>query len=156
MRHFTLPLTGGCQCGRHRYAISASPLTVYACHCRDCQTQSGSAFGLSMPVLRNALTGDLDDLGVWERKAASDRIVKARFCQRCGTRLFHEPSRNPDVVNVKPGTLDDTSWLRPIGHLWLDSAQPWIQVPDGGLRYRAQPDSFEALFERFGQAYPEG
>ncbi len=156
MCHFTLPLTGGCQCGRHRYTISALPLTVYACHCGDCQTQSGSAFGLSMPVWRNTLTGDLEGLGSWERKAASRRIVKARFCQQCGTRLFHEPSRNPEIVNVKPGTLDDTSWLRPIGHLWLDSAQPWFQVPDGDLRYRAQPDSFEALFERFGQAYPEG
>lgn len=28
------PLTGGCQCGATRYAISAPPLRLYACHCR--------------------------------------------------------------------------------------------------------------------------
>ena len=27
-------LTGGCQCGETRYAISAAPLRLFACHCR--------------------------------------------------------------------------------------------------------------------------
>ena len=34
-----------------------------------------------------------------------------------------------DVVNVKPGTLDDTSWLEPIGQAWTASKQAWIDLP---------------------------
>jgi len=46
------PYTGGCQCGQIRYEIRAEPLTLYACHCKECQT---SAFGMSMPVPRDAV-----------------------------------------------------------------------------------------------------
>ena len=150
-----LPLHGGCQCRRHRYVITARPLTLYACHCTDCQTQSGSAFGMSMPVPRTGADADVAALKVWHRQAASGRTVVARYCGDCGTRLFHEPARNPDIINVKPGTLDDTSWLRPVGHLWLDSAQPWFRSPDGALAYPGQPASFDALFARFNAVFGE-
>ena len=150
MNRIELPINGGCQCGRHRYSISALPLTLYACHCTDCQTQSTSAFGMSMPVLRETVKCDLEALGTWQKTAASGRIVKARYCKECGPRLFHEPSRNPKLINVKPGTLDDTSWLSPAGHLWLDSAQKWFIPPENALCYAGQPSTFDDLFERFG------
>lgn len=153
MSPIALPLTGGCQCGRHRYSIAVMPLTVYACHCTDCQTQSASAFGMSMPVARESLACDLDALETWARPAASGRIVAARYCGDCGTRLFHEPSRNPAIVNVKPGTLDDTSWVVPVGHLWLGSAQSWFAAPADALCYEAQPEDFDPLFARFEQTF---
>ena len=37
---------GGCQCGAIRYQLLRAPVALYACHCRDCQKQSSSAFGL--------------------------------------------------------------------------------------------------------------
>ena len=49
-----LPLTGGCQCGGVRYEIKAAPLSLYVCHCTECQRQSGSAFALSLAVPRDA------------------------------------------------------------------------------------------------------
>jgi hypothetical protein len=36
-----------------------------------------------------------------------------------------------EVLSVKPGTLDDTSWLRPGYFIWMKSAQGWVPVPDG-------------------------
>ena len=41
---------GGCQYGELRYEIAAEPLALYVCHCRECQKQSASAFGLSLRV----------------------------------------------------------------------------------------------------------
>ena len=73
----------------------------------------------------------------------------------CGSRWFNEPGRAPRLVNVKAGTLDDTSWLRPIGHLWLSSAQPWFQAPEDTLCYPAQPRAFDDLIERFQAAIEE-
>jgi hypothetical protein len=41
----TETIEGGCRCGRVRYRAATGGLPrVYACHCLDCQTWSGSAF----------------------------------------------------------------------------------------------------------------
>ena len=48
------------------------------------------------------------------------------------------------LVFVRAGTLDDTSWLRPSVHLWTDSAQPWVALPDGDVRFEMQPANYPA------------
>ena len=50
------PQSGGCQCGTVRYEITGPPTTVYACHCTECQTQSGSAFAMAA-VIPAAISG---------------------------------------------------------------------------------------------------
>ena len=45
-------LAGGCQCGAVRYEIRGEPLSLYVCHCRECQKQSASAFGISVIIKR--------------------------------------------------------------------------------------------------------
>ena len=50
------PYTGGCQCGSVRYVLTTEPIRLLACHCKECQRQSGSAFGMSMPVKKDSLT----------------------------------------------------------------------------------------------------
>ena len=52
----TAPYTGGCQCGSVRYVVTMEPIRVLACHCKECQRQSASAFGMSMPVKKDSLT----------------------------------------------------------------------------------------------------
>jgi len=49
------PLTGGCPCGAIRYQVTALPLLLYACHCTNCQRQSGSALAINMPVRTETL-----------------------------------------------------------------------------------------------------
>jgi hypothetical protein len=45
----------------------------------------------------------------------------------------------PKTYNVKPGTLDDTSWLTPTLHVWTGSKQPWVVIPKGVARFEANP-----------------
>ncbi|MEO0431809.1 MAG: GFA family protein [Cyanobacteria bacterium J06656_5] len=138
------PYTGGCQCGQIRYEIQAEPLTLYVCHCTECQRQSSSAFGMSMPVPRDAVKLSQGTPKQWSRPAASGRTVICFFCGECGTRLFHQPTRNNKITNIKPGTLDDTSWLQPVGNLWTTSAQPWIPLSDNMVNIEQQPKSEES------------
>jgi hypothetical protein len=140
-----LPLMGGCQCKAVRYAIDAEPLTLYACHCTDCHTQSGSAFALSMVVARSALTVVQGQPKEWLRHHASGRIASCMFCGDCGTRLYHNPHANTQVTILKPGTLDDTGWLRPVGHIWTRSAQCWVDIPGDAVNYDAQPPELSRL-----------
>ena len=144
-----LKYRGGCQCGQIRYEITARPLTIYACHCKQCQKQSSSAFGMSMAVPKEAFQLIQGRPKQWTRKSDSGREVSCFFCGDCGTRLFHNPSRNPKITNIKPGTLDDTSWLEPVGNLWTKQAQRWVQISDRMLNFEGQPDSYSLLLEKW-------
>ena len=39
---------GGCQCGAIAYRVTGVPVTLFACHCTECQRQSSSAFGMAL------------------------------------------------------------------------------------------------------------
>lgn len=64
---------------------------------------------------RVVLTGS--ELSEWVRPLPSGQRMACRFCPTCGTRLFHQVLGQTRFMSIKPGTLDDTSWLEPAGHL---------------------------------------
>jgi hypothetical protein len=140
-----LPLTGGCQCGAVRYAVTAEPITVYACHCHDCQRQTGAAFALSMVVPRGAIRVTAGVAREWLRPGAVTASGTPALCLFCGARLYHLPERNQAVAVVKPGTLDDTSWLAAVGHIFTDHRQPWVVIPETTVNFPRQPPDFTAL-----------
>jgi len=76
-------LTGGCQCGAIRFALSAAPVKVSICHCRMCQKAAGAPFA----SLADIEHGDF----IWTRgKPAAFRsssIAMRDFCRDCGTPL---------------------------------------------------------------------
>jgi hypothetical protein len=59
----------------------------------------------------------------------SGRTKRCTFCPDCGTRIYHQVLEA--VMSLKPGTLDDTSWLAPDSHYWTKRKQPWFLLPDG-------------------------
>ena len=147
-----LPMDGRCQCGAVSYQIMEMPLTLYACHCTECQKQSSSGYGMSMPVPEKGFKV-FGNPSIWQRKSASQRVVDCAFCETCGTRLYHMPQRNANIVNVKPGTLDYTQWIEPVGHLWTSSAQRGSLDFNDCLQYQHQPPSFDELFEKWKEKY---
>ncbi|MBT5435039.1 MAG: GFA family protein [Rhodospirillaceae bacterium] len=149
----SLPFEGGCQCGAIRYCVNAIPLTLYCCHCTECQAQSSSAFGMSMLVSGDSLEVDWDATKAWSRPTHSGNVIDCHFCPGCGSRLFHVDrsgdSAEIGVVSIKAGSLDDHSWLRPIGHLWTNSKQPWFEVPPEMLSSKRDPGDLEPYFSRW-------
>ena len=131
-------------CGEVRYRVTEEPLTLYACHCTDCQTRSGSAFGLSMWVDRTAIEITAGQAELHARTIGG-KVRKRRICAQCGTNLFSEPREGSTSAIVRPGTLDDTSWLHPVAHMWTRSAQPWVVFPAGAKKYEQQPADFAEL-----------
>ena len=141
------PLSGGCQCGAVRYTLAAAALPPVICHCTECQKQTASAFGMTLPVLRRDLTLTSGALKEWRRLAESGRELACYFCPDCGTRLYHSSSMGPAYWHLKPGTLDDTSWLAPVAQVWAKSAQPWIKSALDLPAYPGQPADVGALFK---------
>lgn len=140
-----LPLTGGCQCGALRYEIRAEPLSLYVCHCTECQRQSGAAFGMSLMVPRPALVYTKGMPRRWARTADSGRTIESDVCDGCGVRPVNYPTTNDKVSIVKPGTLDDTRWLHPVGHIWTKSAQSWLAIPKDSVIHEGHPADMSGL-----------
>lgn len=138
-----LPLTGGCQCGAIRYTLRGAPVVFYICHCTECQKQSASAFGESFRVRQDDLEVD-GAVATFTRIGTSGNELACDFCPDCGTRLFHRRAKYSETMNIKAGTLDDTSWLRPAGHIWVRSKQPWVKIGANELTYERQPEDGDA------------
>ena len=138
---------GGCQCGSIRYQINGEAFMLYACHCTDCQKQSSSAFGMSLIVDASQiemLKGQ-DRLQHWDTPGDDGSIKRCAFCPDCGSRLFHGGEGR---VSIKAGSLDDTSGLVPVAHVWLRSAQAWTTIDrERFLCFDREPDD-EAELER--------
>lgn len=129
---------GGRQCGAVRYALTAKKIIAYACHCLECQKQSASAFALSVP----ASASDLAVVGPakeYKRPAARGSDTICWFCRICGTRVYHQSVRSLEIVTLKAGTLDDTTAIAPVAHLWVKRKQPWVQLSADAPRYATQP-----------------
>jgi len=124
-------IQGGCRCGAVRYtlALEALPLT-YACHCRDCQTWSGSAFS-QQAFMPEAVLKVSGPLVVYELTNPSGRISTQRMCGVCHTRVYNSNSARPGVVVVRAGTLDRSDELEVVAHLWVKRKQPWLNLPEG-------------------------
>ncbi|MEO0498287.1 MAG: GFA family protein [Pseudomonadota bacterium] len=143
-----LPWYGSCQCGQVRITLHQAPLTLYACHCLDCQKQSSSAFGMSMRVRRAALVLE-GDVAVRKRDVGKSNEVHGHFCPSCGCRIMHSRPSNGETVNIKAGILDDTSHLQVAGHLWVSRKQPWVQLDPSLPSYDKQPADYCELIERY-------
>ncbi|MGH6870525.1 MAG: GFA family protein [Rhizomicrobium sp.] len=120
---------GGCQCGRIRYRITGKPLDLVVCHCRDCQKQSSSAFGMSLFVAAKNFTITGGEPRSFTVVCDSGRIKTCTFCPDCGSRLTHQT--NPAGLSVKAGTLDDPGGLVPSAHYWTKRKLPWVVIPAG-------------------------
>lgn len=148
----TSALTGGCQCGAVTYRARAEA-KGYACHCLDCQKQSSSAFGISIPMD----AADLEIAGKLEcfiKTAESGAHTDCYFCPSCGSRIYHEGKSRPGKVTVKGGTLDDTSAVRLTGHVWVSRKQPWLELGEELPVWRTQPtspDEWELLWSGQGE-----
>jgi hypothetical protein len=136
-------LAGGCQCGAVRYRIAGPRPPVYACHCCECQKQSASAFGMSLPVRSDDFTVE-GVLSSWERDTDIGTRTRCYFCPTCGSRVYHQSSTTSDRVTVKGGSLDDTTWLRPVAHLWVSRKQPWVVLDPDVPAHDTQPDDLAA------------
>ena len=140
------PQTGGCLCGNTRYQLVTDPLTVYACHCLDCQRMTGSSFFLSMFVDKNAIQFEGAEPSRRAFLLEDGREREGFACDNCSTWLWAEPKGLAELLLLWTGTLDDTSWIRPVGHIFTRSAQSWVTIPTGDLQFETGPDSLEPFF----------
>ncbi len=139
-----LPLAGGCICGRLRYSVSDTPLVVLMCHCRNCQQRTGSAFSLAMLTFRKDFAVVAGETLSRDLPGGSGALHRQHICPDCFTRTHTEMLAHPDLINVRPGTLDEPQVARPVAQIWTSLAKPWA-VAQGVRCFEENPEDVEGL-----------
>ncbi len=124
-------ITGGCQCGAVRYALTRPPKAGF-CHCRMCQRATGGVFG----ALATAPKADFS----WTRGEPSffesSTAAKRGFCARCGTPLTFAYNDSASL-DVTIGSLDDPEVAGPNQmHFAVESRVSWAPICDGAPQQR--------------------
>ncbi len=78
------------------------------------------------------------NLKTFASKSDAGRAKLGAFCPECGSRIYHKIELRKGTLSLKPGTLDDTRWLKPEMHMWTRSKQPWVLIPEGVEVYEKQ------------------
>jgi hypothetical protein len=130
--------TGGCQCGAVRYECAGEPFGLFVCHCSECRKQSGSAFGMSLPIPRSGFRITKGEARFWTRFGDSGRPIRCAFCSDCGTRLWDEPE--PEIVVIKAGSLDEPVDMAKAIHIWTSRKMPGVIIPAGAPQFAEEPD----------------
>ena len=140
-------MEGGCRCGASRYTLAVEgPPPVYCCHCRDCQTWSGSAFTEQAVVRADALsaTGPIVEYSFHN---PSGSLSTQWLCGTCHARLWNTNTARPGLALIRAGTLDLSDTLEPRAHIWVKRKQPWIVIADDVPTFQesAPPGEFAAI-----------
>src|SRR5579885_80332 len=130
-------LEGGGACGAIRYELTGKPLIVHACHCRDCQRLSGSAFVVNLWMERKSVRASGAAPQSFRLKGGSGQAHDVFFCADCGTYLWSRYHGAPgDSLLLRGGTLDTPEAVRPDVHIFTRSKVPWLELPKEARAFR--------------------
>jgi hypothetical protein len=124
---FGMANTATCACGRLTVQCTSEPLLVSLCHCLACQKRTGSSFGIAAFFRR----GDVAAAGLarsFTRPSDSGHDVTFHFCPDCGSTVFWEPRRKPDMIAVAVGAFADPAFPAPSQAVHEEFAHPWATI----------------------------
>lgn len=116
-----------CRCGALQAVCSGEPVRVSVCHCRECQTRSGSAFAVQArwPEEDVAITGAFTE---WWRTGESGTRTTFRFCPTCGSTIGFVGERMPGMIAIPVGAFADPGFPAPRISVYEGHMHPWVAI----------------------------
>ena len=144
---------GQCTCGQVRFQLTRAPLFVHCCHCTWCQRESGSAFALNALIETESITlldGKPEAIMTPSNSGKGQNIMR---CPSCQVALWsHYVGAGEALSFVRVGCMQHANDFAPDIHIFTDSKQPWVVLPQGSATvpqyYRATEFWPEASLER--------
>ena len=132
-----MTLTGGCQCGAVRYEVSAEPLEVYVCHCRECRRQSASAFGISVIVPAEAFVLRQGNLRIAEPADRQRQVLECMFWSIAArASATPVPATRRSASRAAPGQPPGPDRGLPI---WTSRKLRGVVIPEGAWCFAEEP-----------------
>jgi hypothetical protein len=123
-----MKIDGACHCGDITIEGEADPDKETNCHCTDCQTGTGSAFRVSVPVPGTVFRMSGEPTSYIKTTADSGNPRVQAFCPRCGTPIYSTtPGDGPQPsYTVRVGILRQRREFMPKRQNWVRSSLPWV------------------------------
>ena len=100
-----MKVTGACHCGAITIEGEADPEKVTVCHCTDCQTGTGSAFRVSVPIPGTVFKMKGRPTNYVKTTADSGNPRVQAFCGQCGSPIY----------STSPGEGQQASYMVRVG-----------------------------------------
>ncbi len=125
-------MKGQCSCGAVHYEISDSPLFVHACHCINCQRQSGSAHALNAMIESHCIkqiSGSTEGI-IMETGSGMGQTIHR--CSNCKIALWSTyAALGEDFSFIRVGSLENPGAFPPDINIFTKSKQHWVQLKEG-------------------------
>ena len=129
--------TASCFCGQLRITVHGEPRGVGVCHCLACQRRTGSVFAaLASFGAPFEVEGRATD---YVRIGDAGAQFRFRFCQVCGSTVFHTEEGVEESVGVAVGAFADPSFPEPQVSVYDCRRHPWVRLPDGVIPFEKDP-----------------
>jgi hypothetical protein len=122
-------------------AVEGQVVSMLLCSCLDCQRATGSGHSTValVPATALSVTGTPKSAA---RTADSGATFTRHFCGECGTPLYGQSSRAPDLRMLAVGFFaGQTDWFAPRQLIFARSQQAWDLVSDHLARHQRYRDS---------------
>jgi hypothetical protein len=116
-----------CSCGSLSLTVEGEPVSVAACHCLACQRRTGSPLAAGAYFNRQAVHMS-GSPAAYVRPTDAGHQFTSHFCRTCGTSLYWNSDKNPDLIGVAVGAFADPSFPVPGRSVWEQSRHPWVDV----------------------------
>src|SRR5262245_26162549 len=122
-----MKIDGSCHCGMITYEAEIDPEQVEVCHCTDCQSFSGSAFRVGVPVPADKFSLSGQPTVYVKTTESGARHVQA-FCPKCGSPIYGVLADVPGASYfIRVGAIRQRNELPPKVQIWTRSAQHWVE-----------------------------
>lgn len=138
---------GGCTCRAVRYTLRRTPLIVHCCHCRWCQRETGSAFVLNALIESSQLVVSVGSPELVMTPSNSGKGQAIARCPVCRVALWSHYGGMQVMSFVRVGTLDEPDRFPPDVHIYTESKQPWVVLPEGARIFNQYYRSAEVWSE---------
>jgi hypothetical protein len=116
--------TGGCQCGKVRYALYVAPENSHVCHCRMCQRATGGLFAALAGAPKPDFAWTQGEPAFFE----SSNLAKRGYCRDCGTPLSFVYDYPGARFYVTIGSLDDPEAAPIIKQYGIEGRLSWVKL----------------------------
>ena len=114
-----------CACGKLRVICEGEPVKVSLCHCLECQKRTGSTYGIGAFFNLGQVRIE-GDSRTYARTSDSGFSVNLHFCPNCGSTVFWEPQRKPDMIAIGVGAFADPGFPPPSQAVYDQHRHSWV------------------------------